>query len=67
MVAFQTHKLRWSSWIMVQGHMTGIHLFCIHFPDSLPINCTTLKQATYLEVTFGITKYPHQDGGLPNT
>jgi hypothetical protein len=52
---------------MVEGQMTGIHLFCINFPDSLPINYTTLKQATYLEVAFGNTKYHHQDGGIPNT
>jgi hypothetical protein len=67
MVAFQTHKLRQSSWIMVQGHMKRIHIFCITFLDSLPINYTTLKLATYLEVAFENTKYHHQDGAIPNT
>jgi hypothetical protein len=59
MVVFQTQKLRWYSWIMVEGHMRGIHLFCIHFLDSLPIYYTALKQATYLKVVFGNAKY-HQ-------
>jgi hypothetical protein len=46
MVAFQTHKLRWSSWIMVEEQMKGIHIFCINFLDSLPINYTPLKMKT---------------------
>jgi hypothetical protein len=67
MVAFLTYKIRWSSWIMVEGQMKGILLFCINFLDSLPISYTILKQATFLEVAFGNTKYHHQDGGIPNT
>jgi hypothetical protein len=67
MVAFQTQTLHWSSWIMVQGQMRGIHPFLINFPGSLPINCTTLKQTTYLKVALGNDKYHHQDGGIPNT
>jgi hypothetical protein len=47
--------------------MKGIHLLFINFPDSLRINYTTLKLATYLEVALGITQYHHQDGGIPNT
>jgi hypothetical protein len=33
----------------------------------LPINYTTLKQATYIEVAFGATKYHQYDGGIPKT
>jgi hypothetical protein len=51
---------------MVQGQMKGIHLFCIKFTDSFPINYTTLNLATYLEVALGNTKYHHEDGGIPN-
>jgi hypothetical protein len=36
------------------------------FPDSLPINYTTLQLATYLEVARESTTYNHQDGGIPN-
>jgi hypothetical protein len=46
--------------------MKGIHLFFITFPDSLPMNYTTLKLTTYLEVARGNTKYNHQDGGITN-
>jgi hypothetical protein len=67
MVAFETQKLCWSSWIMVEGQMKGIHLFCINFPGSLPTNCIFLKQTTYLEVALGNTKHHHQDGGISNT
>jgi hypothetical protein len=51
---------------MDQGKMKGIHLFYVKFPDSLPINYTTFKLATYLEVAFENTNYHHQDGGIPN-
>jgi hypothetical protein len=37
------------------------------FLDSLPINYTTLKLATYLEEELGNTKYHHQESGIPNT
>jgi hypothetical protein len=37
------------------------------FPDSLPINNTTLKLATYLEEALGITKYNYLGSGIPNT
>jgi hypothetical protein len=47
--------------------MKGIHIIFITFLDSLPINCTTLKLATYLRVALGSTQYHHQDGGIPNT
>jgi hypothetical protein len=47
--------------------MKGIHPFFIIFQESLPINCTTLKLATYLEEALGNTKYHHQDHGIPNT
>jgi hypothetical protein len=52
---------------MDQVQMKGIHLFIIIFPETLPINYTTLKLATYLEVALGNTKYHHQDSGIPNT
>jgi hypothetical protein len=52
---------------MAQGQMNGTHLFFIFFPESLLINSTTLKLATYLEVALGTTKYHHQDSGIPNT
>jgi hypothetical protein len=39
----------------------------MNFPYSLPINYTTLKLATYLEVAIGSTQYHHQDDGIPNT
>jgi hypothetical protein len=52
---------------MAQGQMQGIHLFCLIFPDGLPLTYTTLKVATYLEVAFENTrKYHHQGGGIPN-
>jgi hypothetical protein len=47
--------------------MKGIHLVSITFPDSLPINYTTLKLATYLEVAKESTTYNHQDSGIQNT
>jgi hypothetical protein len=65
-VAFQTQDSCHSSWIMAQGQMKGIHLFFIIFLESLPINYTTLKLATYLEEALGNTKYHHQDRGIPN-
>jgi hypothetical protein len=46
--------------------MKGIHIFIIIFPESLPINYTTLKLATYLEVALGNMKYHHQNSGIPN-
>jgi hypothetical protein len=52
---------------MVEGQIKGMHLFCITFPDSLPINNTTALKPTYLEVTLGNIKYHHHDGGTPNT
>jgi hypothetical protein len=52
---------------MAQGQMNGIHLCFIIFLDSLPINSTTLKFATYLEFALGNTTYHHQDGGIMNT
>jgi hypothetical protein len=39
----------------------------IIFPESLPMNYTTLKLATYLEEALGNTKYHHQDSGIPDT
>jgi hypothetical protein len=42
-VAFHTHNLSQSSCIMAQGQMEGIHLFCITFPGSLPMNYTTFE------------------------
>jgi hypothetical protein len=39
----------------------------IIFPESLPINYTTLKLATYLEEANGNTNYHHQEHGTPNT
>jgi hypothetical protein len=52
---------------MAQGQVNGIHIFLIIFTESLPINYTTLKLATYLEEALGNTKYRHQDSGIPNT
>jgi hypothetical protein len=43
LVAFHTHKLHQSSWIMAQGQMEWIHIFLIISPDSLYINYTTLE------------------------
>jgi hypothetical protein len=42
--------------IMDQGQVKGIHLLFITFPDSFPINYTTLMLATYLEEAFGNMK-----------
>jgi hypothetical protein len=47
--------------------MNGINLFFIFFPESLLINSTTFKLATYLEEALGNTKCHHQDSGIPNT
>jgi hypothetical protein len=47
--------------------MKRIHLFSIIFPNSLPINYTTLKLATYLEEVLGNKKYHHLSSGIPNT
>jgi hypothetical protein len=52
---------------MAQGQMEGIYLFFIIFPESLPINYTTLKLATYIEEALGNTKYHHQGRGIQNT
>jgi hypothetical protein len=52
---------------MAQGKMKGIHLLLIIFPESLPINYTSLKLATYLEEALGIAKYNHHESGIPNT
>jgi hypothetical protein len=52
---------------MAQGKMKGIDLFLIIFPESLPINYTTFKLATYLEEALGNTKYHHLGSGIPNT
>jgi hypothetical protein len=49
---------------MVEGQIKGIHPFCINFPDSLPINYTTLKQATLLEMTLGNIKYHQYNDGI---
>jgi hypothetical protein len=50
---------------MAQGQMKGIDLSFISFLDSLAINYTTLELATYLEESLGITKYHHQENGIP--
>jgi hypothetical protein len=55
-VAFQTHNSCWSSWIIDQGKMKGIHLFYITFLESLPMIYTTLKLVTDLEEILGNTK-----------
>jgi hypothetical protein len=47
LVAFQTQKLRCSSWIMVEGQMAGINLFCSNFHYSLPVSYATLKIKKY--------------------
>jgi hypothetical protein len=52
---------------MAQVKMKGMHLFFIIFHESLPINYTTLKLATYLEEALGNKKYHHHDSGIPNT
>jgi hypothetical protein len=41
---------------MAQGQIKGIHLFYITFPESLPMNYTTLKLATDLEEILGNMK-----------
>jgi hypothetical protein len=46
--------------------MKEIHLISITFPDSLPINYTTLRFTTYLEVANERSTYNHQDGCIPN-
>jgi hypothetical protein len=56
-----------SSWIIAQGKMKGILPFFITFPESLPINYTTLKLTIYLEEAFGNKKYDHLGSGIPNT
>jgi hypothetical protein len=66
-MAFQAQDSCQSSWIMAQGQMKGIHPFFIIFLDSLPINYTTLKLATYLEEALGNKKYHHLDSGIPST
>jgi hypothetical protein len=38
----------------------------IPFPESLPINYTTLKLATYLEEALGNKKNHHLGSGIPN-
>jgi hypothetical protein len=52
---------------MAQGKMKGIDLFYIIFPESLTINYTTLKLATYLEEALGNNRYHHLGSGIPNT
>jgi hypothetical protein len=47
--------------------MKWMHLFFIIFLESLPINYTALKLATYLEDALGNKKYHHLDSGIPNT
>jgi hypothetical protein len=47
--------------------MKGIHLCFIIFPESLPINYTTLKLPTDLEEILGNTKKHHLGSGIPNT
>jgi hypothetical protein len=37
------------------------------FPETLPIDYTTLKLATYLEEALGNTKYHHEDSEIPIT
>jgi hypothetical protein len=49
-----------------EGQLKGNHLFTAIFCQSLPINYTTLKLATYLEVALGNTKYHHQDSDITN-
>jgi hypothetical protein len=39
----------------------------ITFPESLPMNYTTLKLAIDLEVALGNKKYHHLGSGIPNT
>jgi hypothetical protein len=41
---------------MAQEKMKGINVFHITFPESLPMNYTTLKLATDLEEALGNTK-----------
>jgi hypothetical protein len=52
-VAFLTQYLYWSYWIMDQEQMIGIHIFVITFAESLPMNYTTSKSATYVEEASG--------------
>jgi hypothetical protein len=52
---------------MVEGKMKVILLFCINFPDSLPIAYTIFKKVTYLGMTSGNNTYYHQDGGIPKS
>jgi hypothetical protein len=66
-MAFQTKDSCQSSWSMAQGQMKGISLFFIIFPESLPINYTILKLATYQDEVLEHTKYHHQDSDIPNT
>jgi hypothetical protein len=46
--------------------MKGVHIFCITFPASIPINYTTSNLTTYQEVALGSSKYHHQYGGILN-
>jgi hypothetical protein len=66
-MAFQAQYSCQSYWIIDQGQMKGIHLYIISLQESLPINCTTLELATYLEEALGNTKYDHQDHGISVT
>jgi hypothetical protein len=66
-VASQAHDSCQFSWIISQGQMKGTPLFFIIFRESLSIKYTTSELATYLEEALGITKYHHQDNGIPNT
>jgi hypothetical protein len=47
--------------------MKGIHPFFIIFPESLPINYTTLQLATYPEEALGNTNYHHLGSGITPT
>jgi hypothetical protein len=46
--------------------MKGFHPFFIIFPESLPINYTTLKLAIYLLEALGNKKYHHMGSGITN-
>jgi hypothetical protein len=66
-VTFQTQDSYWSSWIMAQGQIKGIHLFYTIFLESLPINYTTLKLTTNLEEALGNNKYHNLGSGITST
>jgi hypothetical protein len=65
-VTLLTYNSCGSYCIMARGQMEGIHLFFILFLNSLTINHTTSRLASYLEVILGRTKYHHQDGDIAN-